>query len=75
MECQATHPIVMATQGKQAQADAHVPNANGFVARAGGQERALVMALLVVCSGCLVYRRGCGFRRPGNALHSMLMIA
>lgn len=75
MECQATHPIVMAIQREQAQADAHVPNANGFVARAGGKEWTLVVALLVVSSGRLVYRRGCGFRRPGNALHGMLMIA
>lgn len=75
MECQATHPVVVPIQRKQAQANAHIPNAYGLVARTRCQEWSLMMTLLVVSAGCLVYRRCGRLRRPGNALYCVLMIA
>lgn len=69
----AAHPVVVTHQRRQALSRAHVPDLDGFITWAAGEEGSGVVGAAVVGAGRLVDGGGRGLRRPRHALHYVLV--
>lgn len=74
MEDDASYPVVVSDESKEAHPGADVPHANHLVSRARREEGSFVRAF-VVRSGRRVDRRSCALRRPRDAFHHVIVIS
>lgn len=73
MEDDAAYPVVVSLKREEANSGSDVPDANRFVSRSRCEERTFVSSL-VIGSSSRVYRRPRAVRRPGNALHHVVVV-
>lgn len=74
MEDDASYPIVVSDEGKEAHPGADVPHANHLVSRTRREEGSFVRAF-VVRSGRRVNRRSCALWCPCDAFHHVIVIS